>query len=74
MKPMMKTLLWILFPITLMAHPGHGSHRADHWQHYLTNPEHVLHILLGVVLLVLLSLVVRNELALRAARNKDRDA
>lgn len=74
MRRFTKSLVLLLLPIVVVAHPGHGHFTADYLQHYLTSPEHALPILLGGVMLVLMGLVIRYELALRSARNTDEDA
>jgi uncharacterized membrane protein len=74
MKRVTKSLVLLLLPVVVLAHSGHGHFTADYLQHYLSSPEQSLPILLGLVLVVLLGLVIRYELAVRAARNKDRDA
>lgn len=42
-----------LLPLTLSAHPGHGSGTGTDWVHYLSSPIHM-----GIVVLTLFVLFV----------------
>ena len=51
MRPIFLTLsslLAVLMPLTVQAHPGHGSLSGHELAHYLTSPAHV-----GPLLLIL---------------------
>lgn len=70
---MLVAALCSLVPATAFAHPGHGHTDPDSWQHYLTEPVHVipLALLAAIVIVAIMGLrarVRRGSASLRERR------
>ncbi len=57
-------------PFVASAHAGHSDFSADHILHYLATPDHAVPMLSSVLLVIVIALIVRKQLALRAVRNR----
>jgi hypothetical protein len=64
--PLLSLLVVSIWPSLALAHPGHGHTEPDSWQHYLTEPEHLLALAAVVAAIAVAWLLVRRTR--RAAR------
>lgn len=58
---MVVAALCSLVPATAFAHPGHGHTDPDSWQHYLTEPVHVIPLALLAAIAIVAVMAVRSR-------------